>query len=319
MIALNQPLLILALSGLTAFIITNAPVFGETEEVTIEDGSSIPGNDKYFSPSKLTIAKGTTVKWENDDSTLHTVTSGKPDEGASGTKFDSSYLAAGKSYSHVFNNEGTFDYYCTLHPFAKGKIIVSDEADEENDDSQIKTVEKEPAVSVNTSVNRNVNVSQWSNFTDTDERFSIEYPSHWSITQSGNRFTEELPLVVNDVTGDSKIQTQLSVDVFKNGKSLNNNELAKLAYNELVKDATGNKLVEPISCDKYVIDGENACSFIYSGNDKEGSRYGILAVVVVDGEDSNHILSYRTDPLFFDKEQATMDHIISSYNLLKNE
>jgi hypothetical protein len=228
-------------------------------------------------------------------------------------------LAGGKSYTYKFNNEGTFYYYCTLHPYAKGKIIVSDEAENGNDDIQIKTVEKEPPVSVNTSLNRNVNVSQWSNFTDTDNRFSIQYPAHWSITQSGNKFTEELPLVANDVNGSSKIQTQLSVNVFKNSKPLNNNELAKLADKELVKDVTGNKLVEPISCDKYIIDGNDACSFTYSGNDKEGNRYGILAVVVVDAEDSNHIISYRTDPLSFDKEQPTMDHILVSYRLLVNE
>jgi hypothetical protein len=47
-------------------------------------------------------------------------------------------------------------------------------------------------------------------------------------------------------------------------------------------------------------------------------RYGVLTVVVVDKDKSNHMISYRADPLNFDKVHATMDHIIGSYLLLKN-
>jgi plastocyanin len=56
---------------------------------------------------------------------LHTVTSGTPEEGNIGTEFDSSYMAAGKTFEHAFNTAGTFDYFCTLHPFMTGKVIVS--------------------------------------------------------------------------------------------------------------------------------------------------------------------------------------------------
>jgi plastocyanin len=93
--------------------------------VTISPGSSVPSNDKFFVPETLTVSKGTTVTWTNGDSTLHTVTSGSPEAGNSGSEFDSSYLAAGKTFQHPFNTAGTFDYYCTLHPFMKGKVVVS--------------------------------------------------------------------------------------------------------------------------------------------------------------------------------------------------
>jgi plastocyanin len=53
------------------------------------------------------------------------VTSGSPEgDEASGTAFDSSYLAAGKSFEHKFDSKGTLDHYCTLHPFMTGKINV---------------------------------------------------------------------------------------------------------------------------------------------------------------------------------------------------
>jgi plastocyanin len=95
--------------------------------VTISPGSSVPSNGKFFVPAILTVSKGTTVTWTNGDSTLHTATSGSPESGNSGTgtEFDSSYLAAGKTFQHQFSISGTFDYYCTLHPYMKGKVVVT--------------------------------------------------------------------------------------------------------------------------------------------------------------------------------------------------
>ncbi|MGA9942514.1 MAG: plastocyanin/azurin family copper-binding protein [Nitrososphaeraceae archaeon] len=95
------------------------------DSVTISPGSSSPSNGKFFVPDTLTVSKGTTVSWTNGDSTLHTVTSGSAEAGNSGTEFDSSYLAEGKTFQHQFSSSGTFDYYCTLHPYMKGKVVVT--------------------------------------------------------------------------------------------------------------------------------------------------------------------------------------------------
>ena len=98
---------------------------GSGNEVEIAPGSSSPSNGKSFEPASITVSAGTTVKWENKDTTLHTVTSGSAEAGDSGKVFDSSYLGAGKEFEHKFDTAGTFDYYCTLHPFMKGKVVVS--------------------------------------------------------------------------------------------------------------------------------------------------------------------------------------------------
>jgi plastocyanin len=95
------------------------------DSVTISPGSSVPSNGKFFVPETLTVSTGTTVTWTNGDSTLHTVTSGSAESGNSGTEFDSSYLAAGKTFLHQFGTAGTFDNYCTLPPWMKGKVVVS--------------------------------------------------------------------------------------------------------------------------------------------------------------------------------------------------
>ena len=113
------------MTGNTTAMTGNATAASVGNSVTISPGSSVPSNGKFFVPATLTVSTGTTVTWTNGDSTLHTVTSGSAESGNSGTEFDSSYLAAGKIFQHQFGAAGTFDYYCTLHPWMKGKVVVS--------------------------------------------------------------------------------------------------------------------------------------------------------------------------------------------------
>ena len=122
--------------GLTIFTAWQI-VYGQENEVivTIVKGSADAGSgeNKYdgekhagygFDPPELSIEKGTILKWINNDTSIHTVTSGKPSSNTVGTAFDSSYLNTGEPYLHKFNKKGTYDYFCTMYPFMKGKIIV---------------------------------------------------------------------------------------------------------------------------------------------------------------------------------------------------
>ena len=68
-------------------------------------------------PAQTEIAVGTTVTWTNRDPVTHTVT-------ATDETFDSGMLSAGKSFSHAFDEEGTFDYTCMIHPVMQGRIVV---------------------------------------------------------------------------------------------------------------------------------------------------------------------------------------------------
>jgi plastocyanin len=102
------------------------PVYAQstTASVSIVQGSSSPTISKPYDPSPLTVKTGTSVTWANKDSTIHTVTSGLPENGDVGTLFDSSLINPGMTFVHVFDKQGTFDYSCTLHPFMHGQIIV---------------------------------------------------------------------------------------------------------------------------------------------------------------------------------------------------
>ncbi len=71
-----------------------------------------------FNPAVLTIKKGTTVTWTNMDSAPHTVNSDTQWE------LDSGSLSKGQSFSHTFNEAGTFDYHCAFHSMMTAKVIV---------------------------------------------------------------------------------------------------------------------------------------------------------------------------------------------------
>src|SRR5581483_3903911 len=65
------------------------------------------------------------VEWKNTDTVGHTVTSGKPTDNDAGSLFDSSIIKAGGDFKFTFQNPGTFDYFCQVHPWMTGQVIVS--------------------------------------------------------------------------------------------------------------------------------------------------------------------------------------------------
>ena len=87
--------------------------------------SSRPGCDETntcYIPSKISIRQGESVTWLNEDAAFHSVTSGTY-ENPNGM-FDSGHLDPNESFSIKFEESGTFDYFCTLHPWMKGKVVV---------------------------------------------------------------------------------------------------------------------------------------------------------------------------------------------------
>jgi len=99
----------------------------DTTEVSVPPGSSTPGceeTNECYIPFSASIDVGAQVTWTNEDTAAHTVTSGTPSDGPDGT-FDSSLIMAGTTFSHTFNDAGTFDYFCMVHPWQRGQVIVS--------------------------------------------------------------------------------------------------------------------------------------------------------------------------------------------------
>ena len=70
-----------------------------------------------YVPSKITVTVGTTVHWVNDDSEAHTVS-------AVDRYFDSAGLDTGEYWNQTFTKVGSVSYFCALHPYMKGVVVV---------------------------------------------------------------------------------------------------------------------------------------------------------------------------------------------------
>ncbi len=96
-------------------------------DVSIPTGTSVPGceetNDCYL-PDNVSINVGDTVIWRNADTAAHTVTSGSPTDGPDGT-FDGSLFMAGATFEVTFDDSGSYDYFCMVHPWMQGNVQVN--------------------------------------------------------------------------------------------------------------------------------------------------------------------------------------------------
>ncbi len=70
-----------------------------------------------FGPSSMTVAKGTTVTWQNNDNVAHTATSNN------GT-WDTGTINPGSSSSLKFDSAGTWAYHCAVHPMMTATLVV---------------------------------------------------------------------------------------------------------------------------------------------------------------------------------------------------
>lgn len=70
-----------------------------------------------FEPQTTTIVHGETVRFVNSDDMVHTIV-------AADGSFRSNALDTGDSFAKTFTKPGTYAYFCGLHPFMKGTIVV---------------------------------------------------------------------------------------------------------------------------------------------------------------------------------------------------
>jgi len=106
----------------------SSPAYAEPVMVSTPQGTSVPGceeTNECFMPYMVTVDVGGEVTWSNDDTAAHTVTAGSAEDGPSG-EFDSSLFMAGTTFSHTFEEEGEFPYFCMVHPWMEGIVTVGE-------------------------------------------------------------------------------------------------------------------------------------------------------------------------------------------------
>lgn len=90
----------------------------------------------WFDPPSISVTEGDTVTWYNDDKEAHTVTSGQSsgrfgwmddDFGTPDGVFDSGSFPPGESWTYQFGEPGGFPYFCVIHPWMEGVVVVREE------------------------------------------------------------------------------------------------------------------------------------------------------------------------------------------------
>jgi plastocyanin len=71
-----------------------------------------------FDPAEVTIKAGDTVTWTNNDSVGHDVTADEFKSGQAGA------MGSGDTFEHTFDQAGSFDYVCSVHPGMDGTVTV---------------------------------------------------------------------------------------------------------------------------------------------------------------------------------------------------
>ena len=127
--------------------INNVPFFSYGQEqqsidmiITIPKGSANPEVDitnlsprQWYDPREISINVNDTIKWINNDTEPHTVTSGlggglnsllTNSQGKPNGLFDSGLFSSDTSASIKFNESGTYNYFCTVHPWMEGVVHV---------------------------------------------------------------------------------------------------------------------------------------------------------------------------------------------------
>jgi plastocyanin len=192
---------------------TNAmPIAPQTYTVEIPEGSGAPGCDETnecYVPYSLDIRVGDTVSWNNADTAAHTVTSGSVADGPSGV-FDSSLFMAGNTFSHTFDKSGEYTYFCMVHPWMTGKIIVNEINDmvvsEPMPVPEIESIEPEMIVEAETSIetismNANVSIPQGSAVPGCEDTNSCFIPHEVKVTVGGTVTWSNDDSAAHTVTG----------------------------------------------------------------------------------------------------------------------
>ena len=98
-------------------------MMGGYQQNPTQQGTPVTGVTKLniqnfvYQPANVQVRAGSTVTWTNQDSVPHSVTF------KNGMK-DSGLLSQGQSFSYTFNAPGTYQYYCTVHPYMVATVTV---------------------------------------------------------------------------------------------------------------------------------------------------------------------------------------------------
>ena len=223
-IAIGSLFVLLAIvAGITA----TTPAFADhtTASVSIPAGSAAPGcetTNACYVPHEVTIDVGGEVTWSNDDTAAHTVTSGTPADGPDGN-FDSSLFMAGNTFSVKFDDykPGQYNYFCMVHPWMQGVVVVQEAGGEEHgDEHEGEMMDMEGDATATGMLSDGTKVSIWASKPTKGEMMEIniefdgaEHVNHdIKVTQNGETVLDDMGAHHHDGKGSHMTKALSSSD-----------------------------------------------------------------------------------------------------------
>jgi plastocyanin len=106
--------------GVTALLAATLPELTAAGEAVVAAAASpatVDIDNFAFAPATLTVTAGTTVIWKNEDDSPHRI-------GDKNGTLKSAALDTDDTFSHTFAAPGEYEYFCSIHPYMTGKIVV---------------------------------------------------------------------------------------------------------------------------------------------------------------------------------------------------
>ena len=190
------------LFAIAAGIVAMTPVaFADHSEVTVVPaaGSGSLGCDEVeygcYIPGIATVDLGGVVIFSNTDSAAHTFSAGTAAAGPTG-EFDTGLLMAAGSYEYSPDTVGEIPYFCMVHPWMTGLIVVQEvEAEEHTDEhaDEVAEVHMEGTATATGMLSDGTTVSIWTSTPTAGEAMEIsiefedaEHVNHdMMVTQGG--------------------------------------------------------------------------------------------------------------------------------------
>jgi plastocyanin len=98
-----------------------APANASRDNDAAGEGITVRINGMRFEPARIIVKPGTTVTWVQESPMPHTII-------GNATGLGSGTLYNGQTYSHTFEKDGLFNYYCGIHPSMTGSVVVEETA-----------------------------------------------------------------------------------------------------------------------------------------------------------------------------------------------
>ncbi len=258
----------------------------DTAVVLNKEGSAIPGceeTDDCFVPSTVTINVGGEVIWKNIDTTYHSATSGLIRDGGPDGVFDSGLFPPGEEFSHTFDAPGEYPYYCIVHPWMRGLVIVQEAVDD--------TPSVQPYVNI-------------------ENNFFMEFPEGWTVQSMDS--ADQPNVIATNPTADT-IPSNITLHIKEAGNNtLNSIRESRIADLEGLADDDSFQVLNNI-----LTTINNFDAFILDTTDVLDSDDGTIeakhreVTIIASGKIHTFLLSTALNN--FDSEVRMFDHSLESF------